>query len=296
MKFSTYSPDKLKDQVELVNLITKDWLGFGYPNEENLKTSYSNNSSFTPETRHYVYVKEKLVGFISSAVEEKVDGLQYGSIQHPFVHPEYAYVEKEIMEKAIDVLKSKGVTVIRTNFHRTWGNVHKLVEDYNYIEKDIVDKFAMIDLNCVDIPKKPDKNQVREINMKKDVDIFRKLFLEKYDVGTERANGYLKWVSESGDVFSHPVVIQDNSLKAYARVEMQKETNTLYMFHIPCFGDIDCDYIRADIFYYIIEKVKKIILPLCLYLGGEMKENASIYEKFGLKFETVKSYVINIKA
>ena len=76
MDYKTYSEELLDDQLELVTKITKDWTHFNYPaDKEGLKNTYS-REGFTPETRHYAYLNGKLVGFISSAIENEQDGIE----------------------------------------------------------------------------------------------------------------------------------------------------------------------------------------------------------------------------
>ena len=46
---------------------------------------YDNSDTFSPETRHYAYENNELVGFLASAVEGEFEGIVYGTIQYPFV-------------------------------------------------------------------------------------------------------------------------------------------------------------------------------------------------------------------
>jgi hypothetical protein len=94
MKYSNYKEEFLERQVKLVNSVTKGW-DFGYPNVEQLKEVYS-RENFTPETRHYYFEGDDLVGFIASAVENKEGDIQYGSIQMPFVNLADEELKKEL--------------------------------------------------------------------------------------------------------------------------------------------------------------------------------------------------------
>ena len=122
MKYSNYKEEFLEKQVVLVNSVTEGWI-FNYPNAEQLKETYS-GEKFTPDTRHYFFEGDALVGFVSSAVENKEGDIQYGSIQLPMVNLRDEEKKKELeiklLEKAKMTLKEKGVDVIRSYFNETW--------------------------------------------------------------------------------------------------------------------------------------------------------------------------------
>ena len=126
IEFKTYENEKqLEEQIALIAEITKDWVGWAYPNKDQLKAAYD-REGFTPETRHYVYDGDKLVAFLASAVERIVEGVQQGSIQAPFVLAGYEHLEEKLMKKAIDDLKSRGVKVIVSRQRPAWGNLKEI--------------------------------------------------------------------------------------------------------------------------------------------------------------------------
>ena len=98
---------------------------------------------------------------------------------------------------------------------------------------------------------------MRNFEITKDKKIFSDLFSEKFKMSEERIQWYLNWISTSSDVFFHPVLIINGELRSFGRIELQKESNTLYMFHISCFDEKTENEDRKLIFDYIIEKVKK---------------------------------------
>ena len=122
MKYSNYKEEFLEKQVKLVNTVTKGWI-FNYPSAEQLKETYSGDN-FTPDTRHYFFEGDDLVGFVASAVENKEGDIQYGSIQMPFVNltneDKKKELETKLIEKAKMTLKEKGVDIIRSNFNEKW--------------------------------------------------------------------------------------------------------------------------------------------------------------------------------
>nr|NHJ84199.1 hypothetical protein [Asgard group archaeon] len=129
MQFKIYDESRLDDHIELVNDVIKDWEWISwYPTKEQLRVAYS-REGFTPETRHYLYDGDKLVAFLSSAVEEVDDkGVQHGSIHRPFVRKGYEHLEDKLMEKTLGELKARGVKVVRTNLKPGMGNLAEILE------------------------------------------------------------------------------------------------------------------------------------------------------------------------
>ncbi len=118
IEFRNYAEDLLDAHIELVKEV--DYPALYYPDKKELKELYSGDN-FTPETRYYAFFKGELIGFIPSAVEEKVDDIQYGSIHFPFIKEGFEEVEEELFEKTLAVLKSKNVDVIYTYIRDDWN-------------------------------------------------------------------------------------------------------------------------------------------------------------------------------
>ena len=110
LEYRTYSEELLSMQHAFISEVTKDWKGWSYPSLKDLKEVYARDG-FTPDTRHYAFIDDEMVGFVSSAVERIIDGVQTGSIQVPFIKDNDPEVAEFLMEKAISVLKEKGVSV-----------------------------------------------------------------------------------------------------------------------------------------------------------------------------------------
>lgn len=147
VEFKTYDESKLDEQIELVKDVIKDWdWVIWYPNKKSLKESYS-LENFTPETRHYVYDKKKLVGFLSSTVEREIDGILWGSIHIPFIRKDYEYIEKDLMNRTIELLKSKGVKAIRAIAMPGWGETIPILERLNFKERTLLSYVTLFNVN-----------------------------------------------------------------------------------------------------------------------------------------------------
>jgi hypothetical protein len=119
IEYRNYSEDLIDEHLKLVNELSEQFPALYYPDKMELKALYS-GETFTPETRHYAFYNNKLVGFVPSAVEEKVEDVQFGSIHVPFVKNGFDDVEAKLMKKAISVLKSKKVDKVYSYIRSDW--------------------------------------------------------------------------------------------------------------------------------------------------------------------------------
>lgn len=145
--FKTYDGSQLDDQVNLVKDVVKDWdWVIWYPNKESLAKSYSQRR-FIPETRHYVYDNNQLIGFLSSTVEKEINNVLWGSIHIPFIRKGYEHIEKDLIHKAINVLTSQGVKVIRTIAMPGWGNTIDILERHGFGERMLLSYTTMFSID-----------------------------------------------------------------------------------------------------------------------------------------------------
>ncbi|MHA2249066.1 MAG: hypothetical protein ACXAD7_01830 [Candidatus Kariarchaeaceae archaeon] len=297
ISFETYSTDKIDAQVQLVNNIAKSWTAFGYPDAKALKNAYVSNPDFTPETRHYMYDNKKLVGFLSSAVESEKDGKLYGSIQYPFLLKEYKSFEKELMNRAIEVLKAKGVAVITTNLYHLWGDAERIINDYNYQEQETWDMFAIIDKEKINsLQLENSFSEVTEFNPTTDSEKLFEAYFVPNNISRERFDRFIANVKTSQTLISLPVVIRNGKLKAFTRMEYEEDVKSLFTFHVNCFdlNDEQSEKDRASILSYICAKASNYEdTSLYIYIGPN-PDRARKYEKLGIHFETIKTYKMEV--
>ncbi|MHA2504638.1 MAG: hypothetical protein ACXAE3_17425 [Candidatus Kariarchaeaceae archaeon] len=297
ISFKTYSEDKIEAQIQLINSIAKSWTAFGYPDATALKTAYQSNPDFTPETRHYVYSGDKLVGFLSSAVESEKDGKQYGSIQYPFLLDEYRSYETELMNRAIDQLKSRGVEVITTNLCHLWGDSSRIINEYNFQKQKAWDRFALFDDTIIDsLRSEHDHSEVTEFVPSEHGELLYEAYFVPNDLPRERFDRFIGNVTASQSLASFPVVLRNGKLVAFTRVEYEPDILSLFAFHVNCF-DSDEGQRQKDmqsILSYICSKASDYDnTRLFLYIGPD-EEKARMYEQLGINFEVINTYEMHL--
>jgi hypothetical protein len=169
-EFKTYDESLLDDQIALIKDVIKEWdWVIWYPNKETLKRNYS-REGFTPETRHYAFEDEKMVGFLSSAIEGERDGMVWGSIHLPFIMKGYEHIEEELMKITLEILKDKGANIIRAIAMPGWGSQIPILERWGFNERVILSQVTIFptSLHFKSDFSKPDYIQEIDINQNKE--------------------------------------------------------------------------------------------------------------------------------
>jgi len=292
MKFSIYKEEFLKDQVELVSKVTKNWDDYGYPDVEQLKEVYS-RETFTPDTRHYLFEDDKLVGFVASAVENKEGDIQYGSIQFPFVdksNPEERIkIEKDLMTKAMETLKTKGVHVIRSIFSEKWP-VDSVKSFYE--EKEIVQRQAIIN-NFREVPTDKVSEAILEIDMEKHVSAFHKgIILQFPEMSEEQMIQILKTAHESDGFVKRLLAIENDMVVVQGRLGTFENQSFIIMF---TYHEDGVKY-KKDIIKGLLRELEKRediteVSLIHTYRDAAPEEG---FEEFDLDFTRMKRYEIKL--
>ena len=191
IKYKNYNESLLDDQIDLVKDVIKDWdWVIWYPNKESLLASYT-RPGFSPDTRHYAFDGENMVGFLSSTIEREIEGVSFGSIHIPFIRKGYEHIEEELVKKALEVLKSKGAQAIRSFAMAGWGNTIQILEKHGFGEKKLLSYATMIpvDLLVKDDYKKP--VHIEELDLPREKQKIIKLIVNESKQPKEVVERYL---------------------------------------------------------------------------------------------------------
>jgi len=287
VEFKTYNESRLDDHIKLALEVMEDWEWISwYPNKEQLKESYS-REGFTPETRHYVYDGKKLVGFLSSSVEDEVDGVQFGSFHIPFIKKGYEHIEDELFEKTIETLKSKGVQAIRTTTMPGWGPMPKMLEKLGFGEKKLLAKrtiFATKDLVDSSFVK-PD--YIIDLDAKKDKEAFIEAAHILRNVPKEDLERTYDYFIERDMIYSSVIVKIEDEIISYGLLYegAKYEGDTIkraFLSRIPV--KEGKEHVFKEVFQYLVNKAQEIDIDL---IWHQMADNADpeIYSPFDVKFE-----------
>ncbi|MCY3414167.1 MAG: hypothetical protein INQ03_21155 [Candidatus Heimdallarchaeota archaeon] len=298
MKYSTYKEDYLEDQIQLVTKVTKDWFGFGYPNSaEQLKEVYS-RETFTPDTRHYLYDNDKLVGFIASAVENKEGEIQYGSIQYPFVDAgndeERLKLEQKLLKKATETLKEKGVNIIRSTFNDDWP-----ISSFKsmYEEKQAVQRAAIME-NFMKYASTPTSPNIVAMDMEKHIQAFHKGVTKQFpDMTEEQMIEILKRAQEGPGHLKRLLAIENDMVVAQGRIgtfENESDNSVNAFLIIFAYHEDGVKY-KAEIIKGLLKELEgKEIKELRLTHTYSDADPESGFDEFNLNFSAFRLYEINL--
>ena len=296
MEFKTYEESRLKDLGELVKDVVKDWkTNPWYPTMEELKETYSSNEKFTPDTRHFVYDGDKLVAFLSSAMEEEVDGVQWGSIHMPFIRKGYEKVETELYEKTIGLLKSKGAQAIRTSSRPDYGYIPDLLEKWGFKKTKDDDGFRAI-LNITKFAdskyKKPDYIKEINLNNDKDLKLFKDIYLKaRTEVKSEDFDNTMKLFRENDLAISCVIALKEKVL-SYGLLYKAGQPERAFLSSIPIF-DSKHEYALKDVFDFMINKANIKGCKEIYHILVE-REKEEIYKKMGIEFTPSFRYELKL--
>ncbi len=135
--FENYKEEYLEDQHKLVTTYraTKGWDWFAYPTVDQLRQNFSGDN-FTADTRHYAFDSGKLIGFVSSAIQNQEQGL--ANLQFPFVINDSEELQKELLDQAITSLRAREAKEVVSNIPAHWKGAGENLERLGYSKGDVV--------------------------------------------------------------------------------------------------------------------------------------------------------------
>jgi hypothetical protein len=275
-----------EEQAKLGTEMTKEWTDFGQTPAERLKEYYSRDD-FDPDTRLYAFKDGKLVGFIVSRIlPDAEDGIKRAQHDFPLAYDNNKEVGKLLYNKAVEVLKEKGVQVLEARVGAEWGNTLKLAKELGYKEARIFFIRSELDVNKVDI--KPQSVFV-DFNPDKDRDILIKFYMEQFNFTEEQAIANYEGIiaGEGGYTYRQLLHKKENKLVARGLVVVPDEDPKIATLRplAPVTDNFD-DYLSKAA-EFVKEKGSEKIQ---MYFGGPALDQLDFYKKKG--FEVQGEYFI----
>jgi len=235
MKFKTYEESRLKDLGELVKEVVKDWpQDPWYPTMEQLKDTYAGNEDFTPETRHFLYDDDgKLVAFLSSAVEQEEDGIQWGSIHIPFIRKGYEKVESKLFDKTMGLLKERGVKKVRTYSRPDHGYIPELLKKWGFEKVEEVERGKRTVLSSSKLADKKYEapEYIKELDLNKDEHLakFKKVYMKaRPEVEEENFDSTMQ-IFRDRDLTISCVILKKDKVLSYGLLYKADEPNRSFL-------------------------------------------------------------------
>ena len=295
MEFKTYEESRLKDLGELVKDVVKHWeVDPWYPSMEQLKEVYANNENFTPETRHFLYDGDKLVAFLSSALEDEVEGVKWGSIHMPFIRKGFEEVEEKLFDKTMGLLKTKGAQSIRASTRPDYGYIPKLLEKWGFEKKEETGRRALLSASKLADSKytKPDYIKELDLNDDKHLEKFKKYYLKaRTEVTKENFDQTMQTFRER-DLTISCIIAKKDDVLSYGLLYKGDQPNRSFMSSIPIFKE-GHEYILKDILDFLVNLAKKEGYEEINHILVD-QDNEKLYKDLGIEFSPSYRYELSL--
>jgi ribosomal protein S18 acetylase RimI-like enzyme len=296
MEFKIYEESRLEDLGKLVKDVVKDWpQDPWYPTMEQLKEVYENNENFTPETRHFLYDGDKLVAFLSSALEgeENEDGVIWGSIHMPFIRKGYE-VEQKLFDKTISVLKEKGAQKIRAYARPEYGYIPKLLKKWGFEKTEETGKRIILKAKDFvdDKFEKPDYFYELDLKDDKHLEKFKKAYLKARTEVTEENFDQTMATFRERELTISCVIAKKDEILSYGLFYKADQPGRSFLSSIPVFNK-EHKYILKEMVTFMANKAKKEGYEE-IYHGLVDEENEDLYKKMGIEFAPSARYELKL--
>ncbi|MHA2249918.1 MAG: hypothetical protein ACXAD7_06130 [Candidatus Kariarchaeaceae archaeon] len=296
IEFKTYEESRLSDHLKLVLEVMEDWEWKAwYPNEDELKAVYS-REGFTADTRHYVYDGDELVGFLSSAVEDLVEGVQFGSFHIPYIKKGYEHIEDKLMAKTIETLKAKGVQTIRASTMPGWGPMMQILEKLNFEQKTLLAYRTVFEVSEFDNSDYVKPDHIVEIDIQKEKELLIDTIQAARSISREESEKALNYYIDN-NLFIAGTAVKTAKITTYGilsqGVRYQGDTIKrafLSGIPVPLEGS---DQLLPEIFKYLVHKAKKAGIHLIWHQIADIGL-LEHYNELELKFEPFYQYFLNL--
>ncbi len=274
-------------QERVGTTVTKDWTFFAQTPADQLEQAYS-QPDFDPETRHYCFKDDELVGFLTSSVEEGGKA----SLEFPLVLPSHKEAESLLFEKAVDVLRQKGVKTVRTRVSEGWGNTVDMATKWGYTFAEELAVVYRITVDTITIKEVPGLEKITDYEHEKDFEQMVDIFVTTYNMTPEHARTNFEMIENAGDkVVAHLVMRKEGKIIGRALVlrhndPLQAYTGTIYVTE---------ENQRALLLTKILQickekKIKTLDAPIAGELLPQKDEYIALYESFGFTRSGILSY------
>lgn len=192
--------------------VSQDWINAHQTPADRLKEVYS-QPEFDPETRHYCFKGDKMVGFLTSKVLKEEEGEEKkASLVFPSVLSGHEEAVGLLYDAAIKTLKEKGVKIVEAYASALCGSQVELANkyDFNYV-KDVEN--IVYSLKVSNIDDTVDTSKVRKFDMEKDVEKWLEIIKSLDNLDDERVEKIKnELVSEAENIVAHLIIEEENEI------------------------------------------------------------------------------------
>ncbi|UCG04366.1 MAG: hypothetical protein JSW11_10335 [Candidatus Heimdallarchaeota archaeon] len=306
MKYNikTYQKEYLDDHARIEADERNRWGIIERPDKEQIKTNLVRRHSqqdFDPETQLYAFEEDRIVGVITSSIYEE-DGVIKGDLRIPFVAEGYEDARDPLLERVIQVLKTKEVTWIRTMVSEYWGETVSVAKRNGFeFDKDVVIQ-SQKRFDAIDVKKLVEPKDVQNFDYQKHADAITKMLMKQYNTSEEETrtivDRYKDWEigetkNPSGSpqkLIAHGLILDKEEvvgrLLGFQQEQSGEKTTDLSMYA----KDNDKEILSQLLAAGIRESKKQGMEVLHVGLRDPTEEIKGFYSSYGLIFKTAAAY------
>lgn len=195
------------DQEKVGKDVAKTWIYAHQTPATRLQELYS-KPDFDPETRHYGFKDNKMIGFLTSKIiESKEDGKKRANLVFPSVLHGHEEAVGLLYERAIKVLREKGVEIVETYASPLCGEQVELAQQYGFEHKEDLPNLVYIQ-KVKKLENGIKTSNVRSFDKEKDMDKWLEI-VKKTDNRTDEQLEQIKGELDDENIIAH-LVIEDH--------------------------------------------------------------------------------------
>lgn len=293
IELRNYKEEYLENQVRLGFEATRDWVSTGQLPASVIKRMYESNENFTPETRHYAFKGDEMIGYVISAVDKEIDGIKEASMQFPKIPSKDKEIEKMLMEKTLTVLKEKGANILRTRVEinsKIKDQMESFVEDYGFdFEYNNDYKRALVDLDKFDVANFESDLPIEEYDHKNNPKELEE-FLKEIKVHDPFVVHFFRTIDNERGT-THLVIRKDGKIIAHGGALIaSKEHNLCIINHVKVKNETMKKEFDA-IFKSLLKIIKKYNAAVNhLYVPFAIEGTEELYKKYGIELIEIKHF------
>jgi len=206
----SYQEGFAEDQARLDLEVSKTWIMPDHTPLDQLIRFYS-DLDIDPELRLYCFLGDTMIGFVSCRSIDKGDGINRIQLDFPIVLPEHEEAIDLLHEKALEVLRGKGIQSVQSTFG-LWGGTEAWAEKWGYNRIDEIGVLYGIDVSSVSF--KGDTEEVHPFNPETDLDDCVRIFVQEYGLPGEDVRNFTNSLIDSEQTIAYYVLREDSDIVA----------------------------------------------------------------------------------
>ena len=214
-----------------------------YPTVERakqLQEEYSKDK-FDPEMNSYCFNSEgKMVGFITSHILDKEDGILKANFTFPEVLPEYEETTDILFENAIKILRNKNVQIVQSSFG-IWGGSIKWAQKWGFEKVDEIGVLYGIEIHSVNFNE--ENKDVHFFNPESDLDDIVKIFASKFNLPENDVRKFTLFLHKNQQTLAYIVIREKGKIVATGAIQRNQIASSIGMLN--AMYDIGLKYLKS---------------------------------------------------